>query len=191
MARPTADELRRFLDDLGLDSVDPQAWFAGVLPEILRGAIDLGRLQPLPTFSFQQRSVFSSAANTSQQFSITGANPGVIRVIKNLIIRPLTANIDEIRIVKFDGTVTTEVWRDASGPFAAAMYIGTDNAATRAWGALGLDNIVMYPQELTTNPGNVRQLEIVLISAAAAVKDIVLDMTVVEFDSRVFPGGLW
>jgi len=191
MTRPTNDEIRQALVDLALDQVDPSSWFAGTMPEILRVMLDAGPLKPLPVFSFPQRSVFSTPAATSTAFDITGANPGTIRVLKNLTIRPLTANIDEIRIQKFDSVRTVEMWRDASGPFAAGQYIGTDNAATRAWGALGLNNIVMYPPELTDTPNIQRQVQIVLISAAALVKDIILDMTVVEFDSRLFNGGNW
>lgn len=191
MPRPTIEQIRTVLVDLGLPQVDPSSWFDGTMPETLRVLLDAGPLKPQPAFSFQQRSVFSSLAVASVAFDITGANPGTIRVLKNLTIRPLTANIEEIRIQKFDGTRTTEMWRDATGPFAAAQYIGTDNAATRAWGALGLNNIVMYPPELTDNPNSQRQVQIVIISAAAVIKDIILDMTVVEFDSRLFKGGDW
>lgn len=191
MVRPTNDEIRQALVDLALDQVDPSSWFAGTMPEILRVMLDAGPLKPLVTFSFPQRSVFSTPAEMSTALDITGANPGTIRVIKNLTINVLTANIDEIRIQKFDSLRTTIMWRDARGPFPVAQYIGTDNTATAAWGALRLDNIVMYPPELTDVPNIQRQLQIVLISAVAAVKDIVLDMTIVEFDSRLFNGGSW
>jgi len=192
MPRPTLAELRQLLDDLGLDSVDPSSFFSGTSNEILRMMIDMGPVKPLPTFNFIQNNTFTTGANTLQSFDITGANPNTIRVVKNLNITIVTANVDEIRLAIFDGTATGVLWNDDTGaPFPTGTYIGSDNDATRAWGAQGLDNIVLYPQELTTNPNNQRQLQIRLVSAVALVKQIVVSMNVTEFDSRLFRGGDW
>jgi len=191
MARPTPADIRRALQDLGLPQIDPQSWFDGTMPEILRVVLDAGPLKPIPTFNFTQVNTFTTAAIGDQAFDITGANPGTIRVVKNMTIQVVTANIEQIEVQTFDGTLLSRLWLDSATPFPVDLYIGRDNTASQAWGALGLNNIIMYPQELTNNPNNLRQLQIRLFSAAAVVKTVIVHINVTEFDSRLFAGGPW
>jgi len=191
MPRPTIAEIRRRLDDLGLNQVDPSAWFDGTMPEILRAMIDMGPVSPLPTVSLIQNLTFASAANLFEVFDITAAEDGTIRVVKNLTIDIVTETINEIRLQQFDA-ITNVMWRDASALFGIGQYIGRDNDETRAWGALGLDNIVLYPRELTDTPGIVpRRLQLRLQSGAAEVKTVTVSMTLIDFNSRLFNGGDW
>jgi len=192
VARPTPARIRQMLDDLGLPQVDERSWFDGTMPEILRVALDAGPLAPLPTFNFLQRNNFVTAAVADEAGDITGANANTIRIIKNMRVEIVTGNIDQLIFQYSDGTVLSEIWNDSGSPqFPIGRYIGTDNDATRAWGALGLHTIMNYPPELTTIPVNQRQLQIRLISAAAVVKQVRLDFNVTEFDSRLYPGGVW
>jgi len=191
MARPTEADIRRALQDLGLPQIDPNSWFDGTMPEILRVVLTAGPLKPLPTFNFTQTNTFTTLAEAERTFDITGANPGTIRVVKNINIEIITANITTLDVQTFDGTLLSLLWRDFGAPFPIGRYIGSDTTASQAWGALGLHNIIMYPQELTTNPNNVRQLQIRLFSAAAVIKTVRLHMNVTEFDSRLFAGGPW
>lgn len=192
MPRPTTAQLRQLLDDLGLDIVDPTQFFSSTSPELIRLLIDGGPLKPLPSFNFLQTNLFTTGAVAASAFDITGANPNEIRVIQNMTVEVLTANIDEIEFQWFDGAQTIRIWRDVPGaPFAIGPYIGADNTATQAWGAQGLNHIVAFPQELTQNPNNLRQLQIRLISAAAVAKSVRLHLNVTQFDSRLFNGGQW
>jgi len=192
MARPTIAQIRRALEDLGLPQVDPNSWFDGTMPEILRVILDAGPIKALPTFNFMQNNLFTSAANTSQTFDITGANPGTIRIVNNMTVEIITANINRLRFQHFDGTVTDRVWDEINlANFAVGPHIGTANQSTEAWGAQGLSSIVLYPPELTTNPNNQRQLQLRLFSAAAVVKTVDVNLNVTEFDSRLFAGGHW
>ncbi len=191
MPRPTTAELRQLLDDLGLDTVDPTSFFSSTSPELLRLVIDAGPIKPLPTLNVIQNLTFASPPIAIETFDITGAEAGTIRVVKNLSIFMATANIENIRLQQFDGLTINQMWSDSAAPFPIQQYIGTDNSASQAWGALGYNNIVLYPAELTTTPGTVRQLQIRLESAAAVVKTVIVSMTLIDFDVRLFAGGSW
>jgi len=187
MARPTNDEIRRFLEDLGLPQVDPSSFFSSTADEILRIAGDAGPLAPTVKFARFFDTDFTTLLNTDQSFNITGANPGQIRVVSKLFIQFITANVDEIRLQWDDlgGLQDTTIWRDF-GPFGAGNYIGTNNAASQAWGALGLDNLICHPPEMTFNQQ--RQLQVRLISGVASVKTVRVKCTVLDYESRTYPG---
>lgn len=192
MPRPTLDELRRLLDDLGLDSVDPSAFFSSTSPELIRLLIDAGPIKPPPTLNVIQNLTFASALNLSETFNITAAEEGTIRVVKNLTIDIVNAVTSEIFLQHSDGLTTARLWRDLGGPqFGIGQYIGTDNDASRAWGALGLNNIVLYPAELTTTTAAPRFLQVRLDSVLAENKTVTVSMTLIDFDSRLFAGGDW
>lgn len=192
MPRPTIAAIRRVLEDLGVPQVDPSSWFDGTMPEILRAVLDMGPIAPLPTLNRVENLTFASAPNTVETFNITSPVAGTFEVVKNLTIDIVTPNINDIRLQTFDGATTNRLWRDVGTPlFGIGQYIGTDNDATRAWGAFGLDNVVLYPPELTQTPGAQRQLQIRLESGAAEVKTVTISVNITTFDSRLFAGGDW
>lgn len=190
MARPTRDEIIQFLRDIGLPQVDPSSWFDGTLPEILRAMVDFGRIKPMPVLTFIQNTLFTSGVNVDESFDFTGANAGTIRVIKNVTISMITANITTLNARFLRGPLGfAEKWVDPGGAFPLGQYIGGDTDRTLRWNSMGLNNIVMYPPELTQ--GVQEQFNIQVFSAAPAVKSFRIQATIVEFDSRDFPGGLW
>jgi len=181
MARPTRAQIRQWLDEHGLPQVDPDQWLASTFPEILRATVDAGRLAPRPVLSFRQSNAFTTPLVVDTAFDITGANPGTIRVIKNMTIRIDTANINTIIMQWSDGgVVTTRVWEDDGTPlFGTGIYIGDSGGRTGTWGAMGLANIVCYPPEMTLNIQ--RQLQIRLLSAGGEIKTVTVEETIVEF----------
>jgi len=190
MARPTRAQIVQWLVEHGLTQVDPDQWLAGTFPEILRATVDAGRLAPRPVISFRQSNTFTSLLNVDEAFDITGANPGTIRVVKNMTIRIDTPNINTIIMQWEDGgVVTTRVWEDDGTPlFGTGIYIGDSGAATGTWGAMGLPNIVCYPPEMTQNIQ--RQIQIRLLSAAGEIKTVTVEETIVEFSAADWLPGV-
>jgi len=184
LARPTIQQIRQALDDLGLPQVDPSSWFDGTLPEILRVVLQAGRLEPTLEEIAVRRDVVTSALDTDFSFAIT-QNTGLEMIVVGMLqIDILTANIDEIRIEYQDGVpiANVQIWRDfVGGPFGLGPYNGSDNTRSTAWGAQGLNNIPLTPPQVFP-PGNAaRTLAIRIISGVAAIKSIRLNATIYRF----------
>jgi len=184
LARPTAAQIRRYLDDLGLDAVDPQAWLAGVLPEILRGSIDLGRLKPTLVTSGLIVVNHIGAAVMVDNFAIQAPGPNQIIRMRNLHVFFTNALTETFIIQKESaaGALIGNIWVDFGGPFAFGPYIGTDNTATQAWAN---KEIIVYG----ANPGflGVQQtIAVELQSAAAIGKNVTI-----AFDSDLYEWEDW
>lgn len=186
MARPTEAEVRRILDDLGLPQVDPNSWFKGTEPELLRVGLDGGRLVRAfdrTTFINVQ---FTSASNLDQKFAVFTAAADEIAFIRYLFIEFVSANIARIRVQIANGFTINQLWQDEPVP-ASDPYIGTDNSATQAWGAQGLNNIRVVGSQ--ANPNGVNQLlEIRVESSVNAVKVFDVQAQVEIFKLINYPG---
>jgi len=165
----TDDQIRAFLDDLGLPQVDPAQFRASTLSELIRADIDLGRIRPILVTTSITTILYSTAAAVGPFQALVAPGPNQIIICRNLSIRFTNANTEIIRVQKLVGVPVTELWEDSAAPFASAPYIGTNNDASRAWGALGYNNIPVFGANPEFSDLQ-QQLQIQLESAGAADK---------------------
>lgn len=144
MPRPTIAQIRVVLDDLGLPQVDPSSWFDGTMPEILRASLDFGRVQPILARTSITTLLYTTSLAVGLFTPLVAPVPNEIIVCRNLSIRFTNANAETINIQKLVGVPVTEIWTDTAAPLPSGPYIGTNNDASRAWGALGLNNIPVF-----------------------------------------------
>jgi len=189
---PSIAKIRETLEFLGLPQVDPSAWYGGTMPELLRVTLNAGAIVPpiVSVSSFDQ--TFTTPSSTDTSFTIaTAQNDGLVLIIKDLAITVNTGgNIDELRFGFIDpgATERRHLWRDfTNGPFPAGPYNFDNSDETRAWGARGLNSIVMYPD--TLNTFGERSLEMRIISGVAAVKAVNLDWTEIRVRPEDFVAG--
>lgn len=187
MARPTIADVRRLLDNLGVPQVDPSSWFDGTMPEILRASLDFGRVQSILARSQVTTLLYSTDLAVGLFLDLVVPRPNEIIVCRNLSIRFTTANVDTINVRKLVGPSMTEIWTDSATPFALAPYIGTNNDASRAWGALGLNNIPVFGEnpEFSNQP---QLLQLNLESAAVVDKFARITFDTDTYEWQDWPG---
>lgn len=190
MPRPTNAEIRSFLESIGLGSVDPSTFFGdGTLSEILRGAIDLGRLKPLISDEGNVTDFLLTPLATDTAFPLISPSPNAITVMSELTVQITTAgNIDEIRFDRLVGIVDHTIWRDfAGGPFPAGPYIGTPNVATQAWNSMSVGGRWYFFGADINNQSFPEQFVIRLISGVAAIKSVQVDFHFQVYTLEDFP----
>jgi len=181
----TDDQVRAFLNDIGLPQVDPTQFRSSTLDEILRASIDLGRIRPMLLNSSVTRVTYATALAVGLFLDLVAPGPNQVIHCKNMTIRFSNANSEIINVQKLTGVIISELWTDTAAPFAAAPYIGTDNTASQAWGALGLNNIVMFGVNADFN--NLQQiLQFNLASAGVSDK-----FAVITFDADIYEWEDW
>jgi len=145
MTQPlTDDQIRAFLTDIGLPQVDPTQFRASTLDELIRASIDLGRIRPQLLNTSITTITYTTPLAVGLFQALVAPGPNQIIVCRNLTIRFTNANSETVNVQKLVGVPVTELWTDTAAPFASAPYIGTNNDASRAWGALGLNNIPVF-----------------------------------------------
>jgi len=185
----TDEQIREFLEDLGLPQVDPAAFRAGTLPELLRGSIDLGRIRPvLQTSGLISMNYSSGGVAIGASLNLQAPGPNEVIVARNMTIQLTSGNSDTVILqTRYDAATIHTLWLDlaAAPPHPAGMYIGSANEPTKAWGALNLDDIVLFGQ----NPdfSNLQQILQFSLQSAAAV-----DKTaVIRFSSNLYRWEDW
>lgn len=187
MARPTEAEIRRILNDLGLPQVDPNSWFKGTLPELLRVNLNAGNVVRVFDRTDFINVQFTSAANTDQKFAVFTAAADEIAFVRYMFIEFVSSNIARIRLQMQNGFTINQLWQDEPSPPFSGPYIGTDLTATQAWGAQGLNNIRVVG--LQANPNNVNQLlEIRVESSGSVVKVFDVNAQVEIYKLIQYPG---
>jgi len=186
MSVPLTDEqIREFLDDIGLPQVDPTQFRTSTLDELLRASIDMGRIRPVQVNSLAFRQVITTAAVAIATITIGAPNPTEVQRWSNFFIAISTSNIDSLEIFKLDGVIEESIWHDDATPLTANPgYVGGPNISTQAWGNKVID--------LYGTRGNVnnlqQQLTIRLSSAGAVVKSIIVAATVDTYEFTDWPG---
>jgi len=177
------------LDDLGLSGVDAVQWFISTMPELLRVNINAGNMTPVIQLQESFNQDFISPAQTDTSFNVaTAQNTGLIKIISNLAITPTTNNIDEFRFVLIDPGATERriLWRDfTNGPFPLGPYNMDNSDETRAWGARGLNKIMLLPKEIASS-GSDQSLEMRLIDGVGVVKSCNLDWQEISYRPEDF-----
>jgi len=188
MTQPlTDDQVRQFLEDIGLPQVDPTQFRSSTLDELLRASIDLGRIRPMLLTSSVTRVTYVTALAVGLFLDLVAPGPNQVIHCKNMSIRFTNANSETINVQKSVAVIVTELWTDTAAPFAAAPYIGTNNDASRAWGALGLNNIVVFG----ANPefSSVQQiLQFNLESAGVSDKFAIITFSADIYEWEDWPG---
>jgi len=187
LARPTRAEIIQTLQDLALGQVDPDAWIRGTLPEILRVGIVGPRLAPIVDRTTFLNVPFTSAVNTFQKIAIFTAVDDEVSIIRHLTIESITANIARYQLLMANGFTINKMFEWEPSPPGAQMEIGTDNVATQAWGASGLDEIRVWGRDSNFAPFN-QQLEVSIESSVAAVKTTNIFAQVDIYKILNFPG---
>lgn len=166
------------LDDLGLSGVDAVQWFISTMPELVRVTINAGNMTPVIQLQESFDQTFTTPAQTDTSFTVsTAQNTGLVKIISNLAITPGTANIDEFRFGLIDPGATERriLWRDfTNGPFPIGPYNMDNSDETRAWGARGLNKIMLLPSNIASS-GVDQSLEMRVIDGVGVVKIVNLD----------------
>lgn len=181
----TDDQIRQFLEDLGLPQVDPTAFRAGTLPELLRGSIDLGRIRPVLRTTQLVVIAHVGLPVMVDNFTLVAPAPNQIVIVRNLNIFFTNALTNTLVIEKTIGPVEGNVWTDFGGPFAFGPYIGTDNDATRAWG-----NKTLYVYGVNPDATNLQQqLNMELQDPVGVGKDVQVTFDADFYEWEDWPGG--
>jgi len=185
----TDAQIRQYLDDLGLPQVDPAQFRASTLPELLLASVDFGRIRPVLRETSCVSVNYSTAIAVGLFLNLVApAANQIIHAVK-MSIRFTNANIETINVQKTCGATIRELWTDFAGDpgakFKAEPYIGNDTSPSQSWGALGLDDIVVFGSNPDSN--NVGQiLQLNLVSIAALVKT-----AVITFDADIYEWEDW
>lgn len=187
MNRPTTAEIRRLLNALGDDQVDPSSWFRGTLNEILRPSVELGRISTRIRRSTYDNLTLTSPATTETVFALSTAEPEETRIISNFFVRFGTANVVEITLELNQGGLTRSIWNDSTGPFPVGVYIGGDDDRTTRFAAQTGQKIKLIGSDM---PGVTADqiLQLRIRSAAAVVKTTFVDFRTDSYFSEDFPG---
>lgn len=183
MDNPLTDEqIREFLTDLGLPQVDPGAFRAGTLPELLRASIDMGRIRPVIQTSGLILINHVGPAVAVDNFPIAAPGPREVITLTNITFFFNNALTETFVIEKETGPVIGNIWVDFGGPFAFGPYIGTDNTVTQAWAN---KKMVVYGSEIDFL-GQQQIINVELQSAAAVGKNVTI-----AYDSTLYRWEDW
>ncbi len=184
----TDDQIREFLTDLGLPQVDPTAFRAGTLPELLRGMIDLGRIRPQLRTTQHVRNNFDSLGVAVFVIDLVAPAPNEIAVVRNMALTFTNAATESVVWQKrTPGPVLTTLWEDVGGPFAAARYLGGPGQVSDSWGALYGNGIAVAGVNPDATNAQ-QQLQFAVISAAAVSKTGAVDFDVDFYQWEDWPG---
>jgi len=188
MTQPlTDDQVRQFLEDIGLPQVDPTQFRSSTLDEILRASIDMGRIRPMMLTTSVNVSLYTTALAVGLFLDLVAPAPNQIIHCRNMSIEMTNANSEVIRVQKVAGPIVNLLWTDEKAPIPLGQYIGTDNTASQAWGALGLNNIVVFGQDPEfSNLQQILQLNLATIGASLKTATITFSADIYEWED--WPG---